>query len=299
MAAIKEAVSASNSKIIAPDKLLAATTRDISQALWLVQSKSTSPEQRDAALLLMRSVFTKCSWIMRRLVVDVEAPEILEQFIRETYLNCALLQTGDKISRKRIKQIAQELPEFPILQSPGSQLREKVRLFLRSIDVSGKLPGGRRSTRWTNTALMWVAKPITEHLLTLMSAIPFLLNHPDASPRLQQLGSAHQNALSFFRNINFDISGQGLTLRNWPHLWNIISTLIVTEESAPRGTPEADIFRFCSWTDLYNNEKIREAVGAPSHQRSEAVLRSHIRDKIRKKIEAELGITKLRKSSPS
>jgi hypothetical protein len=206
-AAIKEAVSSRTPKIIDPDKLLAVTSRDISQALWFVQSKSTSPEQREAAIHLIRSIFAKCSWIMRRLVVDIETPDILQQFVAETYSNCGLLQNAERIHRKRIKEIAREMPNFPILQSAGSQLRQRARLFLREIDLGG--PGGRGSTRRTNTVFMWAARQITLQLNALLKTIPYLLNHPDAECRLDkdQLEPAYQNALDFFKSINFDISG--------------------------------------------------------------------------------------------
>ena len=273
-------------------------SRDISQALWFVQSESTSPEQREAAILLIRSTFAKCSWIMRRLVVDIESPDVLQQFIRESYFNCALLRNADKISRKRIKEIAQEMPEFPILQSAVSQRREKTRLFFREIDLGGKLRRGGGSARWTNTVFMWAAGLITEHLRALLKTIPHLLNHPDPAYRLheKQLEPACQNALAFFKTINFDISGRQITLKNWPRLWNIVSTLIVTDHSTPAMIYHAELWRLCSWTDFYENDDLRQGIVAGSHRQSEAKLHSHIREKIKKKIEAELNITKLRKS---
>ena len=281
-----------------PIELLTPVSRHISEALELLQSKSTSPEQREAAILLIIVAFRKCSWLMRRLVVDLEAPRILEQFIEQTYFNCALLQTASQIDRRRIREIAREMPDFPILQSAGSHLRERARLFLRSIDLGGKLPGGRGSTRWTNTVFMRAAGQITEDLYALLKTIPILLNHPDPAYRLDknQLEPAYQNALDFFKSINFDISGGKITLKNWPCLWNIISTLIVTERSPRELGPHAYNWCHCSWSDFYENDDLRRGITARSHQLSEARVRSHIRDKIKKKIEAQLRITKLRKT---
>jgi hypothetical protein len=294
---ISNRVAGGGAATLDPATLLAPVSRHISEALWLVESKSTPPEQRDVAILLILSAFRKCSWVMRRFVVDVEMADVLQQFIEQTRFNCALLQNSHKINRKRVKEIAREMPEFPILQSAGSQLREKARLFLRSIDLGGNLPGGRGSTRWTNTVFMWAAKLITQHLQALLKIIPVWLNHPDATCRLDknQLEPAYKNALNFFESINFDISVHQMTLQNWRRLWNIISTLIVDDRSSPDLSSDADLWRVCSWTDFYENDDLRNGIKATSQRCSEANLRTHIRDKIKKKIEAELGITKLKK----
>ena len=298
LAAIKKTGSAGTPKIIDPVALPALVTRHISEALRLANLESGPPEQRDAAIRFILFTFLKCSRMMRHLVVDIETPHVLQQLITETYFNCALLQSADKINRKRIKEIAQEMPEFPILQSAGSQLREKARLFLRSIDVGGKLAGGRRSTRWTNTVFMAFAKLITQHLFAILKMIPYSLKHPDAAYRLdkKQLEPAYQHALDFFESIHFDISGQQITVQNWPRLWHIVSTLIVTDRSTPDFSYHAELLHLCSWTDFYENDDLRQGIVARSHRQSEAKLHSHIREKIKKKLEAELGITKLRKA---
>jgi hypothetical protein len=64
---ISKKVSGGGPSTLDPATLLAPVSRHISEALWLVESKSTSLEQRDAAILLILSAFRKCSWIMRRL----------------------------------------------------------------------------------------------------------------------------------------------------------------------------------------------------------------------------------------
>ncbi len=230
---------------------------------------------------------------MRRLVADIDSPDLLDELVTQTRFNCSLLQTASKISRRRLEVVAHNMPDFPVLQSASTELREPTRLFLREIKLRANLPGPRGSTRVTASAFGAIAKDIVTHLRALLTLLPALLAHPGPQFALDRttLEPAALNALTFFERLQFDVRVPKLTLKNWPQLWNIIATLVVTQKP----TCGYNDWSLCSWCDLYDNPELRMALAARSHTGSEAKIHSHIRDKIKQKIEAELGITKLRK----
>ncbi len=272
---------------------MASLGRAVSTALAEALSQEASAVQREASMLLLRDLYRRASRAMRRLATDVSASDALLELVYQTEFNCALFRNGNKIPPKRLREVASVMTDFPVLQSANSDLRESTRLFLRSIGLRERLPGTRGRSRAVQTVFSRIAKEIAAHLHAVMYTVGILLEHPDPAFRLQpqRLSPPLENAVSTFAKVRFQADAVSVSAAVWPRLWNVISTIIVHDPALV----EMNDWSLCSWEDLYADENLRRGITASSHRTSEPVIRSHIRDKIKQKLEAELGVIKGRK----
>jgi hypothetical protein len=257
-------------------QLLAPATLAISKAVRLAESTARG-ENRGTAEHLIRTLFWKNCRAMRALVrrgggkdaKGNEASEALRELVQQTVYNCALFYNAEAVDRKTLSQIATGMDEFPVLQSASSRLRDITRRHLDAIQLAQNLPTPRGSTRLTSNRFTSVARDILKQLhwlLLFLSSVPkvgqdtnldapnlfFRTDHPKSNSdlasyvngRVSNPDPAIQNAVELFGRPNFQLSN--LDSKEWPAVWNIIRTLIVTDDEVNTLTGPRLEMAFCS-----------------------------------------------------